>query len=543
MSIRLRAYFAICFAIGVFILTAILSYAIGSFSTSVLKREVGGSLSEVAYQMVDKLDYFMWSRYSEIQILGELETFKNPENPQEIQQILNHLKTSIPSFSWVGFTNEKGQVLVATDGILKGADISERPVFQNALSKPFIGDVHDAVLLSKLLPNPTGEPLQFVDISTPIMNNENQFIGVLAAHFSWEWTEEIKKSILEPLKGTREDVEVFIVSKKDKTVILGPKDLIGKPLKLEGIDFDMQKNSWDLVTWPDGNDYVTGFAYGTGYKDYNGLGWTVIVRQPEELAFVDSKNLQRFILTIGIISSIIFAFIGWIVSSRISKPLFNIEQAARLLKTGKIATIPVETGIKDIEVLSSTLRELVSELTKTESALGKMQTIAHHDELTGLPNRMALNQYIQDFLMKENRSGKSYMMLFMDLDGFKRVNDEYGHHMGDQLLIHVGQRIKEAIPDHAFLARLGGDEFVIVLDSADNHSEIVSTIIRNLNTPFNLSKYTITISCSIGGALWSVDHSNPDHVLQLADKALYASKNSGKNKVTYHNQNMKDSEY
>ncbi|MCM3595313.1 hypothetical protein M4D55_05860 [Metabacillus idriensis] len=71
-------------------------------------------------------------------------------------------------------------------------------MFIHALTKPFIGDVHDAVLLSKILPNPGGEPLQFVDISTPVKGSNSEFKGVLAAHLSWEWSNEIKETVLKP---------------------------------------------------------------------------------------------------------------------------------------------------------------------------------------------------------------------------------------------------------------------------------------------------------------------------------------------------------
>lgn len=95
--------------------------------------------------------------------------------------------------------------------------------------------MHDAVLLSKLLPNPTGEALQFVDVSVPVKDQQGRTTGVLAAHLSWEWSREVEASILEPLKERLDGIEVFVVSKKDHTILLGPKALLGRTMTSEAL--------------------------------------------------------------------------------------------------------------------------------------------------------------------------------------------------------------------------------------------------------------------------------------------------------------------
>jgi len=234
MSISLRARFSIAFAILIIILTLILSLAIGQRSSEQIKDEIGNSLAETAYQMSDKLDHYMWSRSGEIEVLRELRALRDPQDPREAQALLDGLKRSFPAFSWVGLVNAQGIVISSTDGILEGADVSSRPVFQEGLKGHFIGDVHEAVLLASLLPNPSGEPIKFVDISTPVMGLDENLGGVLAAHLSWEWTKEIERSILKPL-GDRKNAEVFIISASDNSILMGPKDTIGQTLNLESI--------------------------------------------------------------------------------------------------------------------------------------------------------------------------------------------------------------------------------------------------------------------------------------------------------------------
>jgi diguanylate cyclase (GGDEF)-like protein len=537
LSIKLRTYFAITIAGLIIVLSLILSVVIGKKSSEKLQDEVGNSLSEAAFQMSDKLDHFMWSRYSEVMILSELDTLQNRENPGEIRRLLNQLNESIPSFSWVGITSNEGRVIASTGGILEGADVRSRPVYIEGMKRTFIGDVHDAVLLAKLLPNPSGEPLQFVDISTPILDNNGKSLGVLAAHLSWEWSKEMRESVLKPLEGKRKDVEIFIVSSKDNTVLLGPEKMVGKPLNIDSVKLaQSHKNDFKIEKWPDGKSYVSGYAFGKGYKNYPGLGWTVIVRQPEATAFSTVKDLQETIMLLGTISAIIFAFIGWLLAGRITSPLNSISNTAKKLISGEETEIQIHKGIKEVEILSSSIRELVTTLGRKETELGVMETKATHDNLTGLPNRAALFNYVDEAMVKAKSDGDSLVFLYLDLDGFKGVNDTHGHHIGDLLLQEVGRRLSKVVAGQ-FVSRLGGDEFVIVLKlpAIQSHmtgKNIAGEIISAINEDFYLEGKFANVGCSIGIAVWPLDGGTVEEILKKADKALYVSKSSGKNRLT-----------
>ncbi|WP_442596489.1 sensor domain-containing diguanylate cyclase [Neobacillus sp. D3-1R] len=538
MNIKLRTYFAAIFAIVIFGLTIVLSFSIGKQSSEKVKNEIGHALSTTAYQMADKLDFFMWSRSAEMDILSQLKDIQNPSDQQHVQNLLNQLQKSFPSFSWVGLTDANGKVLVATNDILKGEDISERPVFTEGIKGNFIGDVHNAVLLAKLLPNPSGEPLQFVDISKAIVDENGHPIGVLAAHLSWEWSRQVQDEIVKPLKEEMQDAELFVVSADHNTVVLGPKELVGQPLQLDSIELARKGDSnWSLEIWPDGKEYLTGYAFGKGYQDYPGLGWTTLVRVPVEKAFVPVKELQKSIFIIGVTSSVIFAIIGWFLAGFITNPLRDITHSANLLRAGRKVEIPSYKGIKDIEILSASLRELVDSLVKTTSDLDKMETIAHHDKLTGLRNRMALDHFFEETMEKAKSMNNTITFLYLDLDGFKGVNDTYGHHTGDLMLQEVANRLKNCVHgDEVF--RLGGDEFLVglITSSVNDKQEALKAaekIIHSLNKPFHLSNEKIHVGCSIGGAVWPKDDIEPIAVIRYADEALYKSKRTGKNKVTF----------
>lgn len=264
-------------------------------------------------------------------------------------------QSTFPAFSWIGLTNKEGKVVASTDSLLKGEDISARPVYFEALENPFVGDVHEAVLLADLLPNPSGEAMKFVDISTLVYDHNNNYNGVLATHLSWEWISEIESAMLDSIK-TQESIEFLIVSKKDNSVIIGPDKLIGEKIDLESIDLaQTRKNGWMIETWPDGKEYMTGYILEDGYKEYPGLGWTILVRQPLEVAYAPIKELLTFFLITGIILALLFAVLGWFLAGRIASPLNDIAKIADRLRTGESVQIPHYRGLLEIEILSNFL--------------------------------------------------------------------------------------------------------------------------------------------------------------------------------------------
>ena len=403
-SKSLRTQFAFTFAILMALLSMILSSLIGLRSSKEVKSEIGSSLSETATQMSGKMDQYMWGRAGEIEVLKDLDAFKNPDDLEEIEYILNLLKTTFPSFSWVGFTDPKGVVQVGTDGILTGRDISDRKVYKEGLKGKFIGDVYDAALLSNLLPNPSGETMKFVDISNAVYGYDGEIKGVLTANLSWKWAKEIEQLIVDPLRY-RKDIELFIVSDRDKSIVLGPPELVGKTFDLESIkQADKDGSGWIVETWPDGEEYLTGFSKGSGYMNFEGLNWTVLIRQPSKNAYQATKRLQNYILILGAGLTMVFAFVGWLIAGRVVKPLNGITNVANQLINGEDVVIPTYNGIRDIEILSSSLRKLVNTLTHTENVLVEMEDLANHDELTGLPNRVALNLYMKTIEFKANKN-------------------------------------------------------------------------------------------------------------------------------------------
>ncbi|WP_282154639.1 GGDEF domain-containing protein [Cytobacillus gottheilii] len=398
------------------------------------------------------------------------------------------------------------------------------------MESPFIGDVHEAVLLADLLPNPTGEPMKFVDISMPITTDGGVFTGVLAAHLSWEWAKEVEMAMLNTLKG-RGDLEILIVG-KNHDVLLGPEEMLGHALNFDELKHaESDQAAWAVEKWEDGKEYLTGFALTDGYRDYEGLGWTVIVRQTVDEAYAPTKEMLSYFIVCGIILAVLSSLLASLVARRMAAPLKEISSIADRLRGGEKIDIPIYRGIEEIESLSISLRKLIKQLTKTETDLVEMENVASRDHLTGLANRNALERYL-DRVTHENIP---LTVLYLDLDGFKKVNDTLGYDAGDQLLIETGRRLKQNIENGEFVARLGGDEFVLVLKSPEDPVQrgidIGNRIVSMLGEAFVIDEHIVHVGCSVGGAVYRPGINNITSVIRLADEALYKVKRTGKNRV------------
>ena len=168
-----------------------------------------------------------------------------------------------------------------------------------------------------------------------------------------------------------------------------------------------------------------------------------------------------------------------------------------------------------------------------------MRHMALHDNLTGLPNRVLLMERLMQLMAMSVREPRQIVLMFLDLDGFKHVNDTWGHDMGDHVLQTVATRLQRLLRPSDTVARLGGDEFVVLLDnpaSSDSVGLVAERIIRELNEPIVLADQTAQVGTSIGIAQrHSPADLSAEALLKLADEAMYASKAAGKNTFTFAN--------
>lgn len=166
----------------------------------------------------------------------------------------------------------------------------------------------------------------------------------------------------------------------------------------------------------------------------------------------------------------------------------------------------------------------------------RMRHLAHHDMLTGLPNRLHLGIHLETALALARRNASSGALMFIDLDRFKMINDSLGHDVGDELLVQVAQRLRQAVRSSDLVARLGGDEFVVVLHGVCSRAAvqpIANKILSSLGRAYEIGKHLLYSSPSIGVCLFPGDGCDVELLIKNADAAMYLAKAQGRNNAQY----------
>ena len=186
---------------------------------------------------------------------------------------------------------------------------------------------------------------------------------------------------------------------------------------------------------------------------------------------------------------------------------------------------------------------LIHDTTERKRLEDRLEYEATHDSLTGLPNRSLLNELLNRALSHDKRYKKTLVLLLLDLDNFKIVNDTLGHSAGDELLKAVALRLQQCVRRYDTVVRLGGDEFAIVLSGISNDNDVISTVdkIRSIFThPFRIDEHEMFITCSIGIALAPADGDRAEDLLSNADTAMYYVKGSGKGNYQFFSADMNE---
>ena len=176
-----------------------------------------------------------------------------------------------------------------------------------------------------------------------------------------------------------------------------------------------------------------------------------------------------------------------------------------------------------------------SDISQLKAHEAELHRIAHYDVLTGVPNRRLLADRLGQAIARARRNGKVLAVCYLDLDGFKPINDQYGHATGDQLLIEITERLKGILRAEDTLARLGGDEFVLLFTDLTQFEEslfVLDRVLAAVSTPVVIGDIPISVSASIGVTLFPTDDADADTLLRHADQAMYLAKEAGKNR--YH---------
>lgn len=259
-------------------------------------------------------------------------------------------------------------------------------------------------------------------------------------------------------------------------------------------------------------------------------GWFVVARLPSSEAFATVGRAQAFLLKNAVIAILIFGVAAGIGLYLLFRPLFRAASHADRMTRGELPLEPLPlTRNDEVGHLIAAFNRLLNKLNQQQTELARM---AHHDALTGLPNRALLSDRLNMALARAQRNERKLGLLFLDLDGFKLINDNYGHKAGDKVLWQAAQRLSGIVRQTDTLARIGGDEFVLLIGDLGADAEDVARIVaakclEAMQEPFDIGGEQRQLGISIGIALGG-GASSADSLLQAADQAMYRAKKSGR---------------
>ena len=295
--------------------------------------------------------------------------------------------------------------------------------------------------------------------------------------------EALKSTAL--LKTIVQTVPVRIFWKDRDLRYLGCNDLIARDAGFEHSDEVIGKNDFDM-------------------------GWR---EQAELYRADDSRVIETGVATLGY-----------------EEPQTTPDGNQIWLRTSKVPLTDPSSG----EIIG--ILGVYDDITEHKTIEQKLQYIANYDTLTDLPNRLLLSDRLHQAISQSKRRGSIVGVIYLDLDGFKEVNDRYGHDIGDQMLINISHRMKQALREGDTLSRLGGDEFVAIVQDIENTKDIeplLDRLLLSASSLVTIGNFDFRVSASIGVTFYPQDEEvDADQLLRQSDQAMYQAKQSGKNR--YH---------
>lgn len=239
-------------------------------------------------------------------------------------------------------------------------------------------------------------------------------------------------------------------------------------------------------------------------------------------------------------------FVQMGIESYFGIPLLNADNHVIGVLNG-FSKRPMHLPVDAREVLSIVAARAATELERLQSDQvlsenrQQLSYLAFHDPLTQLPNRLQFSELLDVAMHRTRRGEHNLVLLFIDLDRFKNINDSLGHSIGDKLLQAVGRRMDALLGENETLARLGGDEFAVLMEEVDSPvagAEQAQRVIDGLCQPFQIDDYSLHISASIGITMFPADAQDPDGLIKCADIAMFKAKDDGRNTYKYYERSM-----
>lgn len=495
-------------------------YVLTGFLHEDLSDVAAEQQSTIAAYLAQDIDHRVMERRRFLERLSRIMPADLLNQPTKLRAWLHERQNLQPLFSEGLFIADAGGAIIADYPAMPG---------RIGLSLAIYPDFH-LVREGRFV---IGEPLisaasqqAILPMMAPVRDASGRFVAVLGGT-----TALSARGFLDHLQQARLGASgsFLLVSPVKRLIIASNRsDLRFKPLPEVGIDSLLDK----AVDGYRGNgvgsngriDEIKAFA------SVPSTGWFVAANLPVAAALPAGRRVQAFIVRGSIMQAVVIFLLIILAVFWFFRPLRRAADQAERMTQGLLPLIPLRV-YRDDEVghLTMAFNRLLSRLKAHQSEL---QHQAHHDTLTGLPNRIMLAERMKQAIAQAQRDRAGVAVLFLDLDGFKPINDTYGHNIGDQVLQEVTRRLKNVARHSDTLARVGGDEFVLLATDLGLPLEygaraLAEKCIAAVAIPLQLTQGEYQLGVSVGIAVCD-ECCDPEVLLHAADKAMYSAKNKGR---------------
>lgn len=380
-------------------------------------------------------------------------------------------------------------------------------------------------------------------IGAPVFNSQHQYLGVLI----YQLPIEPLDNIMQVTAGMGETGETYLVGDdflmRSDSRFLEYSSILTTQVDTYSVHQGLAGKSGIGVI----NDYrnIPVFSAYTPI-DFMGTRWVMLAEVDQEEVLQNVYTMSQFLLLSGILITVAISFLGYLLAADIAHPIATMTHIIKNLSSNKLDdNISVDNRKDEVGEMADAMVILKQNAVEQEMLKAKFKYVAEHDPLTGLRTRQYALEKLDYLLQQADKNNSKLVLMFIDLDNFKYINDIYGHNFGDDTLCLIAKGLQECARSDDIIARVGGDEFIMILPNIKNVNDsqiIANKIGRAMNSLLpkheeegdNDKKLTL----SIGLAVYPDDAINATSLLKNADSAMYKVKRNGKNSFDYWNKDM-----
>lgn len=445
---------------------------------------------------------------SQLQVKA-FEIVEEIDDAAKLTEELDVLLSSNKNFNSLSVVNRDGVVLATSPEVGIVGSKLETPGPREALyeRKNLISAPYKAA---------TGRLL--ILISAPLWNDKNEYLGFLSGTIYLE-EENTINDILGDHYAT-DGSYVWVVDRNGMLIYHPHADRIGTSVEENEVvqKIKMHESGAQKVVNSNGEEYLAGYTFMKSSK------WGVVSQTPNSVSVKSAASVVYRMLLYALPFVIFFFFVTILLTNGLSSPLRKLALYSASLREGQRTQTAIPTWYFEAKQLNETIREYAEWQQQT---VDEYKERSYTDALTGLRNR----RYQEEIIAKWVRNKQPFSLIMIDIDHFKKVNDTYGHQVGDEVLLFLAGKMREVVRIEDVCVRLGGEEFVILLADT-NHAEtmrIAERLRRNVSSKVCPTNDFITVSLGVG--YYHDSEETVEHLFERVDKALYRAKAEGRNRV------------